>query len=118
LDNQILERILGVYHEMQILPGLKSALSFAWEKQDEDIIDFAVTETKDTEVLVFIGYSMPYFNREIDRKIIRNMQNLKKVYFQSPESESLKDRFKTVRNDIEELISVNDLKQFYLPGEL
>lgn len=118
LSNPILERILGSYQELQVFSNLKYALSFAWEKADMNIVDYAIKETNDTEILVYIGYSMPYFNREIDRKIIKEMKNLKKVYFQSPEAEALKDRFSTIRNDIKELVSVNDLKQFYLPAEL
>lgn len=120
INPQILEHLLGTYHQVQLFPGLKSALSFAWEKEDTeiDIVNYSVTQTHDTEVVVFIGYSMPYFNREIDRKIIRGMKNLQKVYFQSPKAESLKERFLTLRTDVKDLVSVNDLQQFYLPGEL
>jgi len=118
INPEVLEHLLASYYQVEIFPGLRPALSFAWEKQGIDIVDYAIKETEDSEILVIIGYSMPYFNREIDREIIRSMKNLKKVYFQSPEAESLKDRFLTVRTDVSNLVSVNDLKQFYLPGEL
>lgn len=93
-------------------------LSFAWEKGDDNIIEFAKQETIDTEILIVIGYSFPYFNRNIDRAVIKNMISLKKVYFQSPEASALKERFATIRNDVADLVSINDVNQFYLPDEL
>ena len=106
-----------------IRPRFFSGLSFAWERSDkskDDIVLHAKNETKDTEVLVVIGYSFPYFNREIDREIIRSMDSLKKVYFQAPDANILRERFLSVREDIklEMLLTRFDLDQFILPNEL
>lgn len=116
IDPDTWEQILSKYFEVKV-SRLKSSLSFAWE-EDNEIIDCALRETKDTEILVVIGYSFPYFNRDIDRKIIGDMSKLKKVYFQSPEAEALKDRFSTIRGDEIQLESINDTEQFLLPSEL
>lgn len=95
--------------------------SFSWEKNNK-ILSEAIEQTKDTQILIVIGYSFPFFNREIDRKIIRNMQNLQTVYFQSPEAKKLIQRFKavdSVKQVIPNLIPLeDDLDQFFLPPEL
>lgn len=59
-------------------------------------------------------------NRVIDRKIIGEMKNLSKVYFQAPDPEILKERFLTIRTDIPDanLLVRKDVKQFLLPNEL
>lgn len=100
-----------------------SGLSFAWEKfynERNNIIEKAKIETLDTEILVVIGYSFPFFNREIDREIINNMKDLKKVYFQAPDANNLKERFLSIRDNIEKssLLERYDLEQFVLPNEL
>ncbi|HBS85466.1 MAG: hypothetical protein A2W91_16800 [Bacteroidetes bacterium GWF2_38_335] len=103
---------------------LTPTLSFAWEKEElnEKTKGAILTSTKDTIALVIIGYSMPVFNREIDREIIGNMSDLKTVYFQAPGDvpKQYKSRFKAIRSDISDsnLIEVNDVEQFFMPNEL
>ena len=48
------------------------------------------------------------------------MKNVKKVYFQAPDAEILRERFKSIRNDLNDsdLILRYDLEQFLLPNEL
>ncbi len=100
-----------------------SGLSFAWEGNINDkngVINISKNETFDTEILIVIGYSFPYFNREIDREIIGNMVNLKKVYFQDPFADNIKERFLSIIPSFkpENLISRFDVGQFLLPNEL
>lgn len=98
-----------------------SKLSFAWEEDPStNYINKVSKEFLDTEVLVVIGYSFPFFNREVDRKIIGSMSNLRKVYFQAPDADVLKERFLSIRDDIRdiELETVKDVGQFLLPKEL
>jgi len=103
----------------------KSALSFAWEDEPRtiysnvDIVSKAIQNTSMTNILVVVGYSFPLFNREVDRKIIGAMKDLKKVYFQAPDAEKLKERFLAIRNDIsdENLITRFDKDQFVFPNE-
>lgn len=120
----ILQTILRNYGVIKAQDSrFSSGLSFAWEDsfdKDRDIIKIAKTGTTETEVLVVIGYSFPFFNREIDRDLIKNMTKLKKVYFQSPDAESIKERFWAIRGDIpsENLKSRFDVVQFLLPDEM
>lgn len=120
------EEIVGRYE------GAKkhSILSFAWlgeystqNNEASPTISAAQQHAKLTEVLVIIGYSLPYFNREIDRLIAgaNNMKLLTKVYFQAPEKYvgSIKMRFQAIRDTKNiELISITDLDQFFIPPEL
>ncbi len=103
--------------------GARMSLSFAWERigaPENDIVEHAKHETADTEVLVVIGYSFPYFNRGIDREIIGNMKGLRKVYFQAPDADLLVERFQSIRDDLEPkmLVPRFDLEQFLLPNEM
>ena len=124
VDNRFVEKVVRGFATATNSKNLSSTLSFAWEsglqfKENDDFINSIVEDIKDSVVLVVIGYSFPFFNREIDRKIINSMA-LRKVYFQSPEANSLKERFKAIRFDMvdSDLILVKDVKQFLLPNEL
>lgn len=111
-------------------------LKFAFEVGDsfgtwKEAMEVRLTpfELEKTETLVIIGYSLPYFNREIDSFIIGKMKNLKKVYIQDlPEfEESLKakvdqiikiqkDKLKWLGEDNIEYVS--DVSNFHIPFEL
>ena len=60
----------------------KTHLSFAWEESaNSENMKRSLGETlADTEQVVVIGYSFPFFNRTTDREIFNAMPNLKKVY--------------------------------------
>jgi hypothetical protein len=121
LDLNLMENIVKMYteaiHDTSYIP----VFTFAWEGEEfEYFWKYMDEQIIDADILIIIGYSLPYFNRSIDRKIISNMKYLSKVYFQSPEATQLIERFKTIRNDLhpDQLIPVNDLKYFFIPNEL
>ncbi len=96
-------------------------LSFAWEAQNGGslFIERSLKIFSETDILVVIGYSFPFFNREIDRKIIQAMPKLRKVYFQSPDPQNLMERFEALTNDTHiQLVPKSDISQFLLPNEL
>lgn len=121
-------RILDAYYPISISEysreKLSSGLSFAWEhvksRTGHTIVDIVKQDTTETNILVVVGYSFPYFNREVDREIIGNMNNLQKVYFQDLYPDSIRERFMSIRNDIpiENLFLRKDIKQFLFPNEL
>jgi hypothetical protein len=80
--------------------GYQPQISFAWERAD---IEDAVKQVlKGTTTLVIIGYSLPYFNRAMDKTMIHIMHpTLEKIYIQVPEKEymSHKERFLTFYDD-------------------
>lgn len=73
-----------------------------------------------TDVLVIIGYTFPFFNREIDRKILQHLKPNAKIYIQDIYPERIKQSLKAVSPDIKEenIILLSDVDQFYLPPEL
>lgn len=96
-------------------------LNFAWY-HDRELVNKIIEYYSGTEILVVVGYSFPFFNREVDRKIVRSMTNLKKIYIQDCVPENIKSRFLSILPDWREkkieLISVDDVTEFFLPPEL
>ncbi|MEQ9063721.1 MAG: hypothetical protein RIE58_06070 [Vicingaceae bacterium] len=107
-------------------------IKFAWEKEQYvnpigssiELINKVKQMITRTEILVVIGYSFPFFNREIDNEIIDTMTHsgLKKIYFQSPEldgqflfSQFDLDIYKNAGYKIEH---IKNCTQFFIPHEL
>lgn len=99
-----------------------SHLSFAWEstKRQKEMITTINQITSDTEAVVVIGYSFPYFNREIDRAIFSKIPSLKTIYIQDPNPESVEPSLRAVldENRNVKIEYQKDCTQFYLPREL
>jgi hypothetical protein len=106
--------------------GCSPGISFAWEKRD---LDAMITEViKGTTTLVIIGYSLPYFNRDIDRTLFEIMApTLEKIFIQVPQSEhsGVKERFLTlckdesVKNALNEKIKMlAGIDLFYIPDNM
>lgn len=121
-DKSFVDQVNRNYGAATYLNNVYSSLSFAWETEqpEKSIVNKAVENVQDTVALVVIGYSFPFFNREIDRQIIGSMTNLKRVYFQAPDAEILKERFEALKDDLKgiELLTKFDVGQFLLPNEL
>ena len=100
----------------------KTHLSFAWEdsKNQQNMKDSIAATVQDTQQMVVIGYSFPFFNRETDRFIIGKMRNLKKIYVQDLQPEAVTQSLAAVLplDSSIKVISVRDCTQFYLPAEL
>ena len=108
---------------------LAPTLSFAWECPPAhngnwtSFIKVIESEIIDTEILIVIGYSFPFFNRDVDRALIRSMSKLEKVYVQDIEPDNVISSFRSIREDWSgefpkrvEAIKMNN--QFFLPPEL
>lgn len=99
-----------------------SHLSFAWESTERQTEMIATINqiTSDTEAVVVIGYSFPYFNREIDRAIFSKVPTLKTIYIQDPNPESVEPSLRAVldENRNVKIEYQKDCTQFYLPREL
>jgi len=122
---QILDEILSFIDESNRGPyNFKGLISFAWEQNpiSQKAIEFAGEIMSKTDVLIVIGYSVPFFNRQIDRMIfydrfINTGGSPKKIYFQNPylDGTFLTSQFKIDKKFIEH---IEDCKQFYIPYEL
>lgn len=73
-----------------------------------------------TNVLVIIGYTFPFFNREIDRQILKYITPHTKIYIQDLYPERIKQSLKAVLPDIKEdnIVLLKEVDQFFLPPEL
>jgi len=99
--------------------SLTPSINFAWE------IDIIKNKAKlkamlsSITILIIIGYSFPFFNREIDRIILNALPNLKKIYVQVPSDfhNSIEDRLLSLRNDLPPQKYLHDINLFYIPFE-
>lgn len=115
-------RIILECYKDQISHDRWEDILFAWENENLD--KSRVAEIRDdlidTEILVCIGYSFPYFNRKVDKYIIQSMSKLEKVYFQNPDPNQNFERFRTIRDDLrdDQFIRNSNCNEFLLPDEL
>jgi hypothetical protein len=122
LDNSNINILLEYFKENHRRVYSEPIFSFAWEKTPivENTRAIAKEVIKETEILVIIGYSLPSFNREIDRELFSDINNLEKVYYQAPENEfnSLKMKLDGINPNLNKLtVGINDLTSFYVPNE-
>ena len=100
----------------------KTHLSFAWEASDnnENMMRSLTEATKDTEQVVVIGYSFPFFNRKMDRELFKGMQRLNKIYVQDINAAAVVQSMRAVLPEDRkvEIVQITDCGQFYLPAEL
>lgn len=101
---------------------IRTHLSFAWEPavNHDNMMSVLADTTADTEQVVVIGYSFPFFNRKMDRAILRGMPKLQKVYIQDIDALAVHQSIKAVLPDDRrvEVVLIDKCGQFYLPNEL
>lgn len=121
LIHSILQNYASLHHVQKTKTKLVPSISFAWEDYayGKYIVNKAIEFSKQTEILIVIGYSFPFFNRLVDRDIINSMKNLEKVYFQAPDADVIKERFLAIRDNIpdKDLIIRKDVIQFVFANE-
>lgn len=102
-------------------------LTFAWEEKTaaafylKNRIAKAVNIIEETNILVVIGYSFPFFNRIIDKQIFEALKTsgkLKKIYYQDPyrSGDFLRNQF-DLPKDIE-ILHVENVDNYFVPMEL
>ena len=123
-----LESVIQLYDNFMNIsePIVRPDISFAWEKND--IEDKVIETLKETTTLVIIGYSLPYFNREVDKMLIHAMHpTLVKIFIQVQEKEyeGHKERYLTFYDDIsmkkfieDKIKMVPGTDLFYIPDDM
>ena len=100
----------------------KTHLSFAWEESSNvsKMREAIRATTTDTEQVVVIGYSFPFFNRLADREFFSNMVCLKKIYIQDIHANEVEQSIQAVLPEGKniEIVKIPNCSQFYLPKEL
>lgn len=97
-------------------------LTFAWERyENNNLFNLITPILEKTNVLVIIGYSFPFFNREIDKQIfevLKSNSKFHKIYYQDPfiDGEFLRNQFGLANNI--EIKHIKEIKNYYVPMEL
>jgi hypothetical protein len=126
-NDSLIKSVLELFqnHMNREVVGYSPSISFAWEKSKLE--DRIIEVVKETTILVLIGYSLPFFNSDIDTALFKIMApTLKKIFIQVPESAhaAVRERFLTLcedesvrrvtRDKIEMLCGTD---QFYIPSK-
>lgn len=97
-------------------------IHFVWEKSEyhSNLLEKIKMIINDSTILVVIGYSFPFFNREVDKKIFHQLtenKKLKKIYFQNPtlDGQQLRSQF-GIDSSID-IIHVSQTENFHIPFE-
>jgi len=104
---------------------------FAWEHQTLQLARLTnqtpnlpfLSGLEAVSVIIVIGYSFPYFNREIDELIFKKFggNNLRRVYLQCPERDqnAIKERLKKLLPSFSQpIVQITGTDLFYIPDEL
>lgn len=104
-------------------------LSFAWEDEtnsekkifNEQRLTVAKEIAYESKILVIIGYSFPFFNRNIDKEIMNAMiPNLDKIYFQDPynDGSNLPGLFNMPTRLESNIVHISQKDNYHIPYEL
>jgi hypothetical protein len=112
-----------LYEKNMELGSVGSEISFAWEGYTKNQLDHRIDELKlpDVKVIVVIGYSFPYFNREVDGRILMQCTHAHTVYLQYPKGEhtSVRKRLENmlISFDKRKILDIESTDLFYIPDE-
>ena len=93
-------------------------INFAWEDiTHTKLKKVGVNILSDVTDMVVIGYSFPYFNREIDDFIFSQLGNLFRVYLQFPDGEhaTIDERIKKILPEQAHTIPVQGTDLYFIP---
>jgi len=102
----------------------ETELKFAWENEHYENLFEAASDLSNITVLVIIGYSFPFFNREVDIALFSKMKQLTKIYIQDTNPENIIEtmsEFIDLSNSYKgsiEVVPKRNLNQFVFPKEL
>jgi len=101
--------------------AVEPAISFSWEEDKGAIkvIDEISKAVANTQVFIIIGYSFPYFNRAIDKKIASSISyGGTTIYLQDPIADDLVDTVLELKQwifgSIGKIKPIKNCNQFYL----
>jgi hypothetical protein len=97
-------------------------IHFAWEgsKYHKLLMKKVIEMIKGTTIVVIIGYSFPFFNRQIDKLVFEELMNrtpIKKIYYQDPKlsGEQLRAQFSLPQNL--PIVHIKKVDNFHVPFE-
>lgn len=123
LSNQGVVYIVDLYKKaFQPMGSKNTLLSFAFDDGDNsEMFDQIDNIIHRTDALVIIGYTFPFFNREVDRRILHYLNANAKIYIQDINTEYVRQSLEAVLSKEQrrtEIIEIKRTEQLYLPPEL
>lgn len=121
----IIEEGIKLHYDIYQNGNNNTLIRFAWEEETRNFCA-KIDSLIDVSTVVVIGYSFPYFNREIDNFILLSLAEAlatekKKIYLQFPEgvhaSVETRIRSSEMKNSIGDIIRISDTNMFYIPDE-
>jgi hypothetical protein len=122
LPEQELVKRLAWFYLVAMKGVIVSRLSFAWEKRQVPGLKVACERIKQSKALVIIGYSFPFFNRDVDRQILKAIceESIPKIYVQDKTPAPVISRLMAACPEgvVPDVVAIDSVDQFYLPAEL
>lgn len=124
LTHEGLKRIIEIYyHVCAHTPTNHSHLSFAFDTMhntEQKFYEKLRTALQGTEILVVIGYTFPFFNRQMDQIILSALPRLKKVYIQDINPTKTQEILQTILTEERSMATITpitDVSSFFIPPE-
>ncbi len=108
--------LLQLYADYTI-SGAEPDINFSWEMNENYFNKKIFNVTSNVKAVIVIGYSFPFFNREVDKKIFDRLGDMENIYVQTPYDSfpGIKERIKTISPELPEPKLVQDTSQFFIP---
>jgi hypothetical protein len=116
----VLNKTIGLYEKyINSTEGASPDINFAWEFPLEVVQRQVEPVIRRSTILIIIGYSFPFFNREIDRMILQSLGDLRKVYLQLPASaqDAVSERINALVPKYPKIERIYDENAFHIPNE-
>jgi len=125
-SDMIWEAGITLYEECMHDPSSPEPdIRFAWEEPTQNRLTNSQLNLGEIPAVVIIGYSFPYFNREIDHVLFGQLSDsqVRRIYLQYPDGahSSVEARLRSLlrRKEIDVVhIPSSDTDPFYIPDEL
>jgi hypothetical protein len=121
--SSLVEKLVWYYlAATQLNNKIQPLLTFAWEGDSKPHILEACDQVRNSEALVVIGYSFPFFNRKVDKQIMQSLSyfDRAKIYIQDKNPKPIIEKLPSVLpvGRHFEVIPVDAVDQFFLPPEI
>lgn len=102
--------------------NVETSLHFAWENSTyhNDLMKDVSKMIKDVSIMVVIGYSFPFFNREVDKEVFKQLKNstqFYKIYYQDPKLDGKQLRAQFNLGDNIQIEHIRQTDNFHIPFE-
>jgi hypothetical protein len=119
-ERTALSPAIALYKEYMADGSPAPDIRFAWEGTVQSLFRKISIDWQSIDVLIVIGYSFPYFNREVDREIFKSLSHLKAVYLQYPEGihDSIQERMTSAGLKVGSIVRIAATDLFFIPDGL